>query len=129
MLLTPSSLTRFVFSILVSRFDHKWFVSLPKNQIYLQKIKICHPQGCTVIKSVLQALKITLKKRFLKWESEEHCLKAKLSKAVTFRPHTLFVCAESQNLEEAVKTSLPAIFLLPTLAFLSFIMKGHLLGD
>lgn len=57
-----------VYSILVSRFEHQWLVSTSKNQIHPQKIKICHPKGCTEIKNALQALKIILNKEFLKCE-------------------------------------------------------------
>ena len=61
----PNSIARLVYSVLVSRFDHKWFLSISKHQIHLQKIKICHLQGCADIGNAPWALKVILENESL----------------------------------------------------------------
>ena len=63
--------------LLVWRFDYKWFVSISKNQIHLQKIKIGHPQGCIVIKNALRALKNNSQGRVSKMGTREALLESK----------------------------------------------------
>lgn len=99
-----------VYSILIPRFGHRWFVSVSENQIYLQRMKIYHsPKDMWKFKNAMQALKVILKHL-------EHCSKVWTIEALfesevfpggDFEDHTLHVYAlghKMPDLEEALKT-------------------------
>lgn len=97
LLWTPNSMTRLVYSVPVYRFDHRWFVFISIQQVHLQKIKICHLQGCADINNALRALKIILEKKSLNVNSGSIVWTQTFPRWWLARPHTSFVCTESQN--------------------------------